>query len=908
MTNQIPTGAPTATLSNGKQNAIYTLNASDLLQGFTDTDGDTLNVASVSADNGEVVFEGEKGIFTPPTDFSGAVNLDYLVVDNVGGELAATQKFSVVGANRVPTGSATATLANGKQNETYTINVSDLLKGFIDADGDTLNVASVSANNGEVIFDGEKGTFTPPTDFSGAINLDYLVIDNVGGELAATQTFSLMANSMTNHAPTGSTTATLANGKQNAIYTINVSDLLQGFTDADGDTLNVSSLSADNGEVIFDGEKGTITLPTDFNGAVNLDYLVVDNVGGELAATQKFSVIGDAPPIVVPKNNTPHTGEVSIVSQDKAGVFMQNQTLTIVNTFADVDGLGAVTYQWLQNGKAISNANQETYTPTESDIGKTIQVKVSFTDGGNAVETATSKATGVIQPFYDPDFVALEPTYTLTVDRPNVNEGETVYFHLETQNVVEGTEIPFKLTGTISNADALGNLPIPIFYIEADGTSTVAVGFKNDKRTEGVETLIAMLNNDSTQTVTVSVQDTSIPDVVKIDKSKEGDSRDNLIVGTGKSDKFSGLAGADTLNGNAGNDTLDGGAGNDLLDGGNGDDVLMGGDGNDKLTGGGGNDNLIGDAKNDMLDGGAGNDTLNGGAGIDSMMGGDGNDYYFVDNSKDKVIETNSSAILGGKDMVKATSSYTLSDNIENLILDDTQGKGYIGIGNKIDNVITGNIGDDVLKGMEGNDKLDAGEGEDTLDGGLGMDTLIGGNDSDVYFMNNLEDQIFEEKNGGEQDQIIAKVDFDLAQSENVEVLTLSGANAKEGNGDEFDNLLQEITDGKINNIFNGNGGNDVIYGQGGNDTLDGGAGDDELDGGAGKDMAIFTGASEDYQITRNLDVEGVAQLVVEYKGNNDTILDGKDSLSNIEVLQFAEGETINANTFLVLTGVATNV
>ncbi|MDD5229048.1 MAG: cadherin-like domain-containing protein, partial [Methylococcales bacterium] len=623
--NQSPIGNPTATLQNGKQNSIYTFNAADLLQGFTDADGDTLSIVSLSVDNGDVVFDGEKGTVAPATDFNGVVNLDYVVGDNLGGDISATQQFSVIGAtvNHAPTGKSTATLANGKQNSSYTFNAADLLRGLTDADGDTLSVVSVSVDNGEIVFDGEKGTVTPTTDFNGVVNLDYVVSDNLGGEISATQTFSLVANSMMNHAPTGNSTATLVNGKQNATYTLNASDLLQGFNDADGDTLNVVSLSVDNGEIVFDGDKGTFTPTTDFNGVVNLDYVISDNLGGEISAAQQFS-IGDAPTIIIPKTNVPHAGDVSII-----GDLMQNKTLTINNTLADADGLGTFTYQWLKNGVPISGATQNSYTLTESDVGKTIKITVSFIDGGNTLETATSKATDVIQ--------AITP----------------------------------------SNG-----------------------------------------------------------------KIEQGDSGNNLIIGTGKNDQLSGLAGADTLRGNAGNDILDGGSGNDLLEGGNGDDVLTGGSDNDKLLGGSGNDSLMGDAGNDTLEGGAGKDTLNGGAGVDSMTGGDGDDYYFVDNSKDRVIETNKSVILGGKDTVKATSSYTLGENIENLILDDPEGKGFNGTGNKSDNVIVGNIGDDVLNGMAGNDKLDGGEGDDTLDGGLGIDTVIGGNGSDGYYMNNLGDQI----------------------------------------------------------------------------------------------------------------------------------------------------------------------
>ncbi len=38
MTNQIPTGSPTAKLNSGKFNAPYKFTSSDLLQGFSDAD------------------------------------------------------------------------------------------------------------------------------------------------------------------------------------------------------------------------------------------------------------------------------------------------------------------------------------------------------------------------------------------------------------------------------------------------------------------------------------------------------------------------------------------------------------------------------------------------------------------------------------------------------------------------------------------------------------------------------------------------------------------------------------------------------------------------------------------------------------------------------------------------------
>ena len=380
--------------------------------------------------------------------------------------------------------------------------------------------------------------------------------------------------------------------------------------------------------------------------------------------------------------------------------------------------------------------------------------------------------------------------------------------------------------------------------------------------------------------------------------TKIGDANKNKLIGAEKNDSLSGMAGADTLLGNAGDDQLDGGAGNDSLDGGNGNDELTGSDGNDTLLGGSGNDSLDGGKGDDKLTGDAGNDTLNGGVGADKLDGGAGNDYYVVDNLKDTVTETDANVKLGGNDCVETALSYTLGKNIENLIL-----AGIIdnnGTGNELNNQITGNIGDNFLKGMAGNDKLVGGSGADTLDGGLGMDTLTGGADDDTYYMNNTEDKIIEAKNGGE-DQIIASVDFDLNTSPNVEILILSGVKAINGTGNEFNNLLQEIDGGNVANVFDGQAGNDTINGGGGDDTLEGGDGNDVIDGGNGNDVAIFSGAKDDYQIMSNADA---TEFVVSYQGNDDSILDGEDILTNVENLQFSDGNEIYSIADLILTGV----
>lgn len=367
------------------------------------------------------------------------------------------------------------------------------------------------------------------------------------------------------------------------------------------------------------------------------------------------------------------------------------------------------------------------------------------------------------------------------------------------------------------------------------------------------------------------------------------------IKGTAGNDNIDSLAGNDTISGLAGNDTLNGNLGNDSIDGGNGDDQLLGGDGNDTLFGSSGNDSLKGEKGNDSLDGGVGNDILDGGVGKDTMSGGEGNDTYYVNDAKDMVTESTKKG-TGGNDTVISTSlTYNLdvAGYVENLTLLNLQGdvpagKVNSGTGNKANNVITGNIADNLLKGLDGNDTLNGGDGADTLDGGKGKDVLNGGAGDDVYYMNNEGDKITDEE--GSLDEIIAQnVSYDITTSDFIEVLTLSGAKALTGTGNEADNLIQEVDGGTANNTLIGAAGNDTIDGSGGDDELNGGAGNDSLIGGDGDDTAVYNGDASDYQVTPNPDAPGA--FAIEYIGSNPENEDeGIDELISIEHLQFADG------------------
>ncbi|MCZ8192386.1 MAG: hypothetical protein O9326_22355, partial [Microcystis sp. LE19-338.1B] len=115
-----------------------------------------------------------------------------------------------------------------------------------------------------------------------------------------------------------------------------------------------------------------------------------------------------------------------------------------------------------------------------------------------------------------------------------------------------------------------------------------------------------------------------------------------------------------------------------------------------------------GTINNDDFIGTSGPDTLAGTSGADAMTGLAGNDTYTVNDAGDLVIE----ALNQGTDTVQAAISYTLPNNVENLLLTGTGNLN--GTGNGLNNQITGNSGNNTLNGAAGRDTLTGGVGTDT--------------------------------------------------------------------------------------------------------------------------------------------------------------------------------------------------
>ncbi|HUW49699.1 MAG TPA: hypothetical protein VMV75_01650, partial [Sulfuricella sp.] len=396
--------------------------------------------------------------------------------------------------------------------------------------------------------------------------------------------------------------------------------------------------------------------------------------------------------------------------------------------------------------------------------------------------------------------------------------------------------------------------------------------------------------------------------------SGTGNDADNVLIGN---------SGANTLTAGAGNDTLDGGLGADTLIGGTGDDIYVvdnaadivferPDEGTDTvlssvsyaltdnvenlvLTGRSAID-ATGNTLDNVLTGNVADNILDGGIGADIMAGGRGNDTYVVDNTGDRTIELANE----GVDTVVSSLSWTLADNVENLVLTGTD--NLSGTGNELDNVLVGNAGNNRIDGGLGADTMAGGAGDDVyvvdntndaiieaanggndsvfasasyalsdnvenltltgidaidgsgnvldnvivgnsgnnfLDGGAGADALTGGAGNDTYVVDNVGDTVAELADEG-IDTVRSSIDYALGA--NVENLTLTGMADLNGTGNELDNV---IVGNAGNNVLLGEAGNDTLFGSGGNDTLDGGTGSDVMAGGAGDDIYIVDNAGD---------------------------------------------------------------
>ncbi|MDD3328152.1 MAG: VCBS domain-containing protein, partial [Zoogloea sp.] len=190
--------------------------------------------------------------------------------------------------------------------------------------------------------------------------------------------------------------------RSGAVTIANVNDAPTGQPAISGTVSQGETLTASAGTLVDPDGLGVISYQWLADGAViggaNGTTLVLGEaqVGKEISVVASYtdgfgqaeSVTGIRTAAVRNVNDAP-TGGLSI-----AGTAIQNATLSAVSTLADADGLGTVTYKWMSGATQLGSGSS--YTLAADDVGRSIYVVASWTDGHGSAESVSSAATGVV--------------------------------------------------------------------------------------------------------------------------------------------------------------------------------------------------------------------------------------------------------------------------------------------------------------------------------------------------------------------------------------------------------------------------------------------------------------------------------------------------------------------------------
>jgi len=216
----------------------------------TDLDGDSLSVTAgtfATAQGGSLVLASDGSYtYTPAADFSGTDTVDYTVTDGTASD-TGTLTITVNPVNDAVVAVDDTTALDGTEDTTSgTLNTA-LLSNDVDVDGDTLTITeingtaltggvqSIAVTNGTVNVDASDNiTFTPATNYNGAVSFSYTVSDGV---LTDTATVSGTIGAA-NDAPVA--VDDIASSSEDLVLTSSI-DLTENDTDLDGDSLSVTA-------------------------------------------------------------------------------------------------------------------------------------------------------------------------------------------------------------------------------------------------------------------------------------------------------------------------------------------------------------------------------------------------------------------------------------------------------------------------------------------------------------------------------------------------------------------------------------------------------------------------------------------------------------------------------------------
>ena len=367
------------------------------------TEDQTLTASNTLADLdglGAISYHWQRDTGSGFVNISGASASAYQLGDaDVGATVRVVASYTdAKGTSESVASGATAPIANVNDAPTGTVTISGSA-----TEDQTLTASNTLADLdglGAISYHWQRDTGSGFVNISGASASTYQLGDaDVGATVRVVASYT----------DAKGTSESVASGATAPIA--NVNDAPTGMVTISGSATEDQTLTASNtladldglGAISYHWQRDTGSGFVNISGASASAYQLGDaDVGATVRVVASYtdakgtseSVASGATAPIANVNDAP-TGTVAI-----SGSATEDQTLTASNTLADLDGLGAISYHWQRDTGSgfvnISGASASTYQLGDADVGATVRVVASYTDGHGTAESVASGPTASI--------------------------------------------------------------------------------------------------------------------------------------------------------------------------------------------------------------------------------------------------------------------------------------------------------------------------------------------------------------------------------------------------------------------------------------------------------------------------------------------------------------------------------
>ncbi len=474
--NDAPIAASQTVTTNEDNSVAITLSA-------VDPEGATINyILTSNPRNGTLSGSAPNLNYTPNSNFEGTDNFTFTASDASLTSATATVTINVNAVNDSPT----VRTLNVTANEDVPLSIT-LVGSDIDNTNLSYRVTS-EPTQGTLSGNAPNLVYSPNANFNGSDSFAYVAND--GNVDSAAATVNITINPI-NDAPTAVNDAVSHSGW--TPFDINV---LSNDSDADGDTITITGVTATSGTATTDGNTVNYTPVNGFIGATALSYTIADGNGGVASAIVQLTISADG------GNNR------ALVSVPADIEVMATGLLTKVD-------LGVATAIDAQgNPLAVTMLNDSNY----------------FKPGVNTVYWQATDAQG--NTTVASQQVLVHPKVSIASDQVAV-EGftATITVHLNGQSPVYPVTVPYSVEGSAVYGED-HDLTDGVLSIESGTEGRIVVNLYQDNYLDDLETLTVKLddalNLGAQRNHTLSLSESNLPPMLSF-KVKQ-DERENISV------------------------------------------------------------------------------------------------------------------------------------------------------------------------------------------------------------------------------------------------------------------------------------------------------------------------------------------------------------------------------------------